>query len=187
MTATPNAVFLTCADARIMPDVITASGPGDLYTVRNVGNLVPTDPADRSVDAALEFAVNQLHVSSVVVCGHSSCGAMTQLLQDARDARRPATAMSGWLDYARDSLAAYRDQHPARVSAQAVGFNEADQLSVVNVAVQVERLAGNPILAPAMASGALQVVGMFFDISTSHVYEVNQHGIVRPAEPAGAL
>ena len=98
-SATPNTVFLTCADARIMPDVITASGPGDLYTVRNVGNLVPTDPADRSVDAALEFAVDQLHVSSVVVCGHSSCTAMTQLLQrDAAD--RPATVMSRWLDYA---------------------------------------------------------------------------------------
>ena len=76
----PHAVFLTCADARIMPDVITASGPGDLYTVRNVGNLVPTDPGDRSVDAALDFAINQLEVSSVVVCGHSSCGAMTALL-----------------------------------------------------------------------------------------------------------
>jgi Carbonic anhydrase len=49
----PHAVFLTCADGRIMPDIITAGGPGDLYTVRNVGNLVPTDPAERSVDAAL--------------------------------------------------------------------------------------------------------------------------------------
>ncbi len=186
--AKPNAVFLTCADARIMPDVITASGSGDLYTVRNVGNLVPTDPADRSVDAALEFAVDQLHVSSVVVCGHSSCSAMAQLLQDTQDAAEgPATAMSRWLDYARDSLVAYRGQHPACVSARASGFSEVDQLSVVNVAVQVERLAAHPILAPAMASGALQVVGMFFDMSTSHVYEVNRHGIVRPAEPAGAL
>ena len=95
--------------------------------------------------------------------------------------------MSRWLDYARDSLVAYRDRHPARASARAGGFSEVDQLSVVNVAVQVERLAHHPILAPAMASGALQVIGMFFDMSTSHVYEVNQHGIVRPTEPAGAL
>jgi carbonic anhydrase len=186
--AKPKTFFLTCADARIVPDLITASGSGDLYTVRNVGNLVPGDPADRSVDAALEFAVNQLRVSSVVVCGHSSCGAMTQLLQDTRAAGdRPATALNGWLDHASDSLVAYRDRHPARASAQAGGFGEVDQLSVVNVAVQVERLAQHPILAPAMASGALQVVGIFFDMSTSHVYQVNQHGIVRPAEPAGAL
>ncbi len=182
-SGTPNAVFLTCADAGIVPDVITASGPDDLYTVRNVANLVPTDPADRSIDAALEFAVNQLQVSSVVVCGHSSCGALTQLLQEND---RPATATSGWLEHAHDSLVAYRDQHPARASARASGFGDADQLSVVNVAVQLERLARHPILAPALASGSLQVVGMFFDMSTSHAYEVNQHGIVRPTEPAGA-
>jgi len=179
-------VFLTCADARIMPDVITASGPGDLYTIRNVGNLVPTDPAERSVDAALDFAFNQLGVSSVVVCGHSSCGAMTALLSDAQTTGDQA-ALSQWLENANDSLVAYHDHHPARVSAKSNGFNDVDQLSVVNVAVQVERLTRHPILAPAIASGALQIVGMFCDISTSHVYQVNQHGIVRPAEPAGAL
>jgi carbonic anhydrase len=184
----PTAVFLTCADARIMPDLITASGPGDLYTVRNVGNLVPTEAADRSVDAALDFAYNELGVSSVVVCGHSSCGAMMALLADTENTGDQATtATSQWLENAHDSLVAYREHHPARASAQAGGFTEADQLSIVNVAVQVERLTRHPILAPAIASGALQVVGMFFDISTSHVYEVNQHGIVRPAEPAGAL
>ena len=92
---------------------------------------------------------------------------MAQLLQDAQDAAdRPATAMSRWLDYARDSLVAYRDRHSARVSAQEGGFSEADQADVVNVAVQVKRLARHPILAPAIASGALQVVGMFFDTST---------------------
>ena len=95
--------------------------------------------------------------------------------------------MSQWLEHAHDSLVAYHDHHPARASAKSDGFSEADQLSVVNVAIQMERLARHPILAPAMASGALKVVGMFFDISTAHVYEVNQHGIVRPAEPAGAL
>lgn len=184
----PNAVFLTCADARIMPDVITASGPGDLYTIRNVGNLVPTDPADRSVDAALDFALNELGVSSVVVCGHSSCGAMAALLDETQNTGdRPTTAMSQWLEYAHDSLVAYRDHRPARASAKSNGFSEVDQLSVVNVAIQVGRLGHHPILAPAIASGALDVEGMFFDVSTSHVYEVNQHGIVRPAEPAGAL
>jgi len=182
--AQPDTLFFTCADAGITPEVITASGPGDLYTVRNVGNLVPNDSADPSVDAALEFAVNQLQVSSIVVCGHSSCGAMTRLL-DVED--QPATAMSRWLDYALDSLVAHRDQHRARASARADGYNEADQLSIVNVAVQVQRVAEHPIVAPAMASGALQVVGMFFDASTSRAYQVNQHGIVRPAEPAGAL
>jgi carbonic anhydrase len=181
----PDAVFLTCSDSRIMPDVITASGPGDLYVVRNVGNLVPADPADRSVDAALDVAFNQMGVTSVVVCGHSSCGAMTALLQDGTD--QATTALGHWLEQARDSLAAYRGHHPARLSAKSDGLSEADQLSIVNVVTQMERLTRNPILAAAKASGALKVFGMFFDISTAHVYEVNQNGIVRPAEPAGML
>ena len=113
---------------------------------------------------------------------------MTTLLEDTQNTRdRPTTAMSQWLEHAHDSLVAYHDHHRARVSAKSNGFSEVDQLSVVNVAVQVERLTRHPMLAPAMASGALQVVGMFCDISTSHVYEVDQRGIVRPAEPAGAL
>ncbi len=179
----PDTVFLTCADSRILPDVITASRPGDLYIVRNVGNLVPTDPAELSVDAALDFAVNQLGVSSVVVCGHSSCRAMKALLDDTT--KQATTPMGLWLEHANDSLAAYRDHHPARLSAVSNGFGEVDQLAIVNVAVQVERLGRNQILAPAVASGALRVVGMFFDFSTVHVHEVDQSGLVSPAEPAG--
>lgn len=170
----PDTVFITCADSRILPDVITASRPGDLYIVRNVGNLVPADPAERSVDAALDFAINQLGVTSVVVCGHSSCRAMKALL-DNTDTSSP---MGRWLEYASDSLAAYRDHHPARESAMSNGFSEVDRLAIVNVAVQVERLAHHEILAPAVASGAVQVVGMFFDFATVHVHEVNQDGLV---------
>ena len=92
--------------------------------------------------------------------------------------------MGEWLEHARASLTAFRDDHPARASAQADGLSEADQLSIVNVAVQMERLSRNPILAPAKASGDLKIYGMFFDIATAHVYEVNQNGIVRPTERA---
>ncbi|WP_421841680.1 SulP family inorganic anion transporter [Mycobacterium sp.] len=124
----PYALFLTCADSRILPHVITASGPGDLYTVRNFGNLVPNNPADASVDAAIDFAVNQLGVSSIVVCGHSSCGAMTTLLGDAKPA---ATPIDRWLENARDSLRAHQNHHPARRSAESSGFNDVDQLSIL--------------------------------------------------------
>ncbi|QNI05920.1 carbonic anhydrase [Mycobacterium kubicae] len=174
----PDTVFLTCADSRILPDVITASRPGDLYIVRNVGNLVPTESTERSVDAALDFAVNQLGVTSVVVCGHSSCRAMKALLENAAD--DTTAPMGDWLRHASESLAAFRDGHPARRSATSNGFafSEVDQLAIVNVAIQVERLTRHPILAPAVQSGALQVVGMFFDFATVHVHEVDAHGIV---------
>ncbi len=172
----PDTVFLTCADSRILPDTITASRPGDLYIVRNVGNLVPTDPGERSVDAALDFAVNQFGANSVVVCGHSSCRAMKVLLHNAPG--DDETPMGCWLEQAHESLAAYREHHPARASAQSNGFGEVEQLAIVNVAVQVERLARHQILAPAVASGAVRVAGMFFDLSTVHVYEVDHNGLV---------
>lgn len=179
----PYAVFLTCSDSQIMPNVITASGPGDLYTIRNVGNLVPTNPADPSVDAALDFAVNQLSVSSLVVCGHSSCGAMTALLEHTTD--QWTTPMGRWLENAHDSFVAYQAHHPTRQAAESHGFPAVDQLGIVNVAVQVERLTRHPILAAAVAADEVQVVGTFFDISTARVYEVNQRGIVCPDEPVG--
>ena len=180
----PYAMFLTCADSRIMPNLITASGPGDLYIVRNFGNLVPTD-GERSVDAALQYAVNELDLSSVVVCGHSSCAAMATLLQE--NGELATTPMGEWLENARDSLVAYQDRHPARRSAESNGFTEADQLGIVNVAVQVQRLTTHPVLAAAVTSGELQVVGTFFDIASARVYEVDQDGIVCPEQRAGAL
>jgi carbonic anhydrase len=177
----PYALFLTCADSRILPNVITASGPGDLYTVRNFGNLVPDDAEDRSVDAALEFAAGQLGVRSVVICGHSSCAAMKVLLDE--DTEQHGTPMGQWLQYAGESLDAYRDHHPARASAASNGYSEIDQLSIVNVAIQLERLVHHPILAAPVAAGDIQVVGIFFDIPTTRVYEVTARGIVCPEEP----
>jgi carbonic anhydrase len=177
----PDALFLTCADSRILPNVITASGPGDLYTVRNFGNLVPTNAGDRSVDAALEFAANQLGVSSVVICGHSSCAAMKVLLEDGTD--QATTPMDQWLEYARESLDAYQNHHPARRSAESIGYSQIDQLSIVNIAIQLERLTHHPILATAARSGDLAVVGVFFDIETARVYEVTPRGIVCPDQP----
>ncbi|MGV0586815.1 bifunctional SulP family inorganic anion transporter/carbonic anhydrase [Mycobacteroides chelonae] len=174
----PDALFLTCADSRILPNVITASGPGDLFTVRNVGNLVPTGTADGSVAASLDFAINQLGVSSVVVCGHSSCGAMKAVLTESTGT--PTTPVGRWLDYARDSLIAYEDHHPARASAEAHGFNEVDQLGIVNVAMQVERLVHHPILAAAVIAGQVRVIGAFFDIAEAHVYEIDENGLPSP-------
>ncbi len=179
----PDAFFLTCTDSRILPNVITSSGPGDLFTVRNVGNLVPADVNDGSVDASLSFALNQLRVNSVVVCGHSCCGAMKALLPGSKS---PHAAVAQWLRHASDSLRAYQNHHPARMSAELQGFSSADQLAIVNVAVQVERLTRHPMLAEAVQAGRVRVVGMFFDIGAAHVYEIDEYGILGQGEASRA-
>ncbi|MGW1226123.1 SulP family inorganic anion transporter [Streptomyces sp. NPDC002530] len=92
----PSQLFITCADSRLVTSMITASGPGDLFTVRNIGNLVPTpgsEEGDHSVGAAIEYAVDVLGVESITICGHSGCGAMNALL-DSREPS-PDTSKSG--------------------------------------------------------------------------------------------
>lgn len=105
----PTHLFITCADSRVIPSLITASGPGDLFTVRNIGNLVPRHrlaPPDDSVAAAIEYATGVLGVQTITVCGHSGCGAMSALLNAEVD---PDTmpGLSRWLRHGGRSLARF--------------------------------------------------------------------------------
>lgn len=103
----PGQLFLTCADSRLVTSMITSSGPGDLFTVRNVGNMMPPPGSDASCDsvaAAVEYAVEVLRVSDITVCGHSGCGAMQALLAADRDPA-DATPLNRWLRHGLPSLA----------------------------------------------------------------------------------
>lgn len=168
----PDSFFLTCSDSRIVPNVITNSGPGDLFTVRNVGNLVP-EHGDASVEAALVFAVEKLNVRSVVVCGHSSCGAMGAL----HSGEPAGPGIDRWLEYGRPSLERYRAGHAVGRAAEAAGFGPVEQLSMVNIAVQLENLNRHPAVSRAAEERGLTVSGLFFDIASARLIEVRVDGI----------
>src|SRR5215471_17515904 len=86
----PHALFITCADSRIDPELITQSGPGEIFVSRNIGNLVPAyGDALGGVSAIVEYAVSGLEVSQVVICGHSDCGAMIGLLHPEKVTELP--------------------------------------------------------------------------------------------------
>jgi carbonic anhydrase len=156
----PHGLFLTCADSRIVPNMITSSGPGDLFTVRNVGNLVPV--GDDGIEASVHYAVEVLKVPMLMVCGHSACGAMAGLLAGRADSD---DSLGRWLQAGLPSLRALHDGH-----AVACGeADEVDRLSMVNVTVQAAALAELPVVRTAVEEGRLQVMGLFFDIGRARL------------------
>jgi carbonic anhydrase len=164
----PETLFITCADSRIVPNVITSSGPGDLFTVRNVGNLIPADQQDESIEAALAFAVEKLRVSSIVVCGHSSCGAMNALLSGRAPASSGERHLHNWLAHGIPAMSSYDGgRHPVAREAASAGFSAVDQLSMVNIATQVQTLTRHPLVVDAHSRGELDVIGVFYDIPSA--------------------
>jgi len=175
----PSQLFITCADSRLVPNVITSSGPGDLFTVRNIGNLVPAPdgpPPDDSVAAAIEYAVEVLQVRTITVCGHSGCGAMQSLLRGAhrRDglARTPLTR---WLRHGQDSLQRVRHS-PARVRGSAPSADPLERLCLTNVVQQLDNLRAHPSVRPGIESGTLRLAGLYFDFATAQAYVLARNG-----------
>ncbi|MCW2541252.1 MAG: carbonic anhydrase [Frankiales bacterium] len=163
----PTTLFFTCADSRIVPNVITSSGPGDLFTVRNVGNLVARDD---SVLAAIEYAIEVLNVGSIVVCGHSDCGGMRALLQGPA---RSDGAVSRWLGEGEDSLVAWRAGHPLVRG----GVADCDTLAMVNVATQLDRIEAFPVVRDAITADRLHLTGLFYNVGDSSISLLDRIGM----------
>jgi carbonic anhydrase len=170
----PSQLFLTCADSRLVTSMITSSGPGDLFTVRNVGNLVPLPGADRgddSVAAAIEYAVGVLNVESITVCGHSGCGAMQALLNTPPDKEEPTTPLRRWLRHGQPSLDRMESRrHPwARISGR-LPTDAVEQLCLTNVVQQLEHLRAHEAVARRIADGRLELHGMYFHVGEAQAY-----------------
>lgn len=155
----PSGLLLTCADSRVMPHVITHSGPGELFTVQNVGNLV----AGAAALAAVQYATSALNVPLIAVCGHSGCGAMRELMEAecGSHASLPRGPLGHWLSAGLPSLHAYRGGHAVGEAAVADGRSEIDALAMVNVAVQLDVLRSH--------GASAELMGLFFDIPTARV------------------
>jgi carbonic anhydrase len=160
----PQQLFITCADSRLVPNLITASGPGDLFCVRNIGNLVPPhDSGDTSVGAAVEYAVDILGVTTITVCGHSGCGAVRALMSDAASR---GSALGDWLSL---SGVRFTDR------------SDEERCCTDNVVQQLANLRTYPAVRAAEAAGGLRVTGMYFDLAEARMYEVDP--IVGQAHP----
>ncbi|MFF0860467.1 SulP family inorganic anion transporter [Nonomuraea sp. NPDC003560] len=165
----PTHLFITCADSRIVPSLITASGPGDLFTVRNIGNLVPrrgSEPHDDSVVAAIEYATQVLGVRTITVCGHSGCGAMAGVLSAGVQAGS-LPGLRRWLRHGNHSLARFIETEGDRLHKGAL-----DVLCRVNVQQQLENLRTYRKVDEQVRAGKLELVGLYFDIGSARVHLV---------------
>ncbi|GAA2382892.1 SulP family inorganic anion transporter [Streptomyces glaucosporus] len=178
----PSHLFLTCADSRLVTSMITSSGPGDLFTVRNVGNLVPPPGAevnDDSVAAAIEYAVEVLRVKSITVCGHSGCGAMQALYESGP--KDPTTPLNRWLSHGRFSLDRLATRHGAgpRIADRDTvprGTDGLEALCLANVVQQLENLRAHPCVARRLAEGSLELHGMYFHVGEAQTYVLDGSG-----------
>lgn len=181
----PSQLFITCADSRLVPNVITSSGPGELFTVRNIGNLIalPSDPEagadpgrDDSVAAAIEYAVEILQVGTITVCGHSGCGAMQSLLHGAHRREGLArTPLTRWLRHGQDSLQRVRHS-PARIWGASPSADPLERLCLTNVAQQLDNLGAHPSVRRGIEAGTLRLSGLYFDFATAQAYLLGRNG-----------
>jgi carbonic anhydrase len=159
----PEALFLTCSDARIDPNLLTGTEPGELFILRNAGNLVPPyGTAGGGEAATLEFAVAVLKVRHLIVCGHTRCGVMRHVLEPGPPADLPAVA--AWLTYAEATRRLLGLRHP--------GLTGDDRWAAAageNVLVQLAHLRTHPAVAAAAAAGALRVHGWVYRMETGEV------------------
>ena len=160
----PDALFITCSDSRINPNLITQTEPGELFIIRNAGNIVPPyGAANGGEGATIEFAVVGLGVQHIIVCGHSHCGAMKGLLHPESLTGMPM--MAAWLGHAeatrRIAQQKYEDR-PAEVLLN-VAIQE-------NVLVQLENLRTHPAVAAGLAGGTLKLHAWVYKIETGQVF-----------------
>jgi carbonic anhydrase len=166
----PETLFITCSDSRIDPSLITRSRPGDLFILRNAGNIVPPHGAANGGEAAtIEYAVSALGVRDVIVCGHSHCGAMKGLLEPEQLAGVPAVA--AWLAHAESTRRIIRENY-SHLEGDALLTATVEE----NVLVQLENLRTLPCVAARLKRGDLHLHGLVYKIQTGEVFAYDAAG-----------
>ena len=160
----PETLFITCSDSRIDPSLLTRSKPGDLFILRNAGNIVPPQSSASGGEAAtIEFAVAALGVKDIIICGHSHCGAMKGLLQPETVAHMPAVA--SWLSHAEPTRQIVSENYKHLTGDPLVTAAVEE-----NVLVQLENLRTLPAVANRLVQGDLHLHGWVYKIETGDVF-----------------
>jgi carbonic anhydrase len=160
----PSTLFITCSDSRIVPHLLTQTEPGELFVLRNAGNLVPPYSTAQSGEAAtIEYAVQVLKVQDIVVCGHSHCGAITGVLRP--ELLKGLPAVEKWLAHA-ERIRHEIFEHGLHVAPDDDALTAAIK---ANILVQLDHLRTYAPIAEAEGDGSLSLHGCFYRFETGEV------------------
>jgi carbonic anhydrase len=159
LAQTPTALFIGCADSRVVPEMLTQQDPGSLFVVRNAGNIVPPYSSEPGgVTASIEYGIAVLGIPDIVICGHSGCGAMTAIQRGAESLEK-LPAVGRWLHYADAARDAVAREH--------AGASEEDYIDALvheNVLAQLDNLLTHPVVAHGIKAKQLRVHGWVYDM-----------------------
>ncbi|AMP88881.1 carbonic anhydrase [Legionella pneumophila] len=161
----PETLFITCSDSRIVPSLITQAAPGDLFSIRNIGNIIPPYPSSYSETGAIEYALKVLEIKDIIICGHSNCGAMKGLLTPHIEEHLPAVA--SWLNH---SQAVLQEMHEERMTETNALTRELEIATKKNILLQMEHLKTYPLVIEKTTHKELTIHGWYYELETGQVF-----------------
>jgi len=168
----PDTLLVVCSDSRVAPNVFASTNPGDVFVIRNVGNIIPTcqaleDQNGSSEAAAIEFALRNLLIKDIIICGHSDCGAMRAILSGIEAIHDPH--LKGWLSECGCSL-----QELSSCESTNKNLLSHNQLAQMSVLKQMEHLKTYPLVQERIKEKKLNIHGWYFDIAKGDVYSFEE-------------
>jgi len=160
----PRILFITCSDSRIDPNLITQTGVGELFVIRNAGNIIPPyGAANGGEGASLEYAIAALNIEEIIVCGHSNCGAMKGLLK-LNSLQENMPLVYDWLKHAEATRRIVKDNYKNLEGEELMAVTTAE-----NILTQLENLQTYPIVRSRLRQGKLNLYGWIYQIETGEV------------------
>lgn len=169
----PHTLFISCSDSRVIPNLVTKTIPGEMFVVRNIGNLVPFYDKDAeafvATSAVIEYAVNQLNVTNIVVCGHSNCGGCAALYQDKELKNLPHTKK--WLELAFPVKKTVEE----KIAKNKISLDERSEFTEkMNVVQQMSHLMKYPYIRKRVKEGSLTIMGWYYHIEKGEIYNYDK-------------
>jgi carbonic anhydrase len=174
---TPRVLFITCADSRIDPNLITQTEMGELFIIRNAGNIIPPfRSANGGEGATIEYAIDSLRIEQIVVCGHSHCGAMKGLLM-LNELQSDLPLMYDWLKNSEATLRLVKENYSGYTAEELLEIAIAE-----NVLTQIENLKTYPFVRSKLYQSKLKIYGWIYHLETGEVlaYDPEHHAYVAP-------